>query len=256
MWGGQLPSGQLAERHFELVKRVHAGLIHARVLAGWARRTCRRRGRRATDGSARTPPCCAAGQGGAAWGCPAPSPPEDDVAAAARGEVAAVVGELARRIRRFRRASSARISLILSELIPVAGRGQIDLQHPGIGRKAEGAHARIRGRRVALDPHWLLEVVAAYLRPRRPGRGSRRAPAHRAETRAGGLRGPPRRATGRISSVAVSAVLERAGSGSGAGSSSNRSGRRSGPAGSLILVIGGCFPRHRRCRVPRLHSHR
>ena len=49
------------------------------------------------------------------------------------------------------------------KVVPVAGRRQIDLQHPGVGRKAERAHAGVKVWRVAFDPNGGPAVLRGVL---------------------------------------------------------------------------------------------
>ena len=85
-----------------------------------------------------------------------------DVAATTRGEVSAVIAELALD-------QPMPVSLFgqqqvqFFQLIPSAGGWQVHLQHARIRRQAEGPYARVRGRRVALDPYRLAEVLGCLL---------------------------------------------------------------------------------------------
>ena len=157
--GRTIAVGQLAERDFELVEGVHSRFIDARVLAG---RPDVHAGKKVGERRMVLPERDHAAQqvGPAQDGAVQHRlRAENDVAASAGGEMAAVVGELA-----GDQAIAVRLlvqdGVEFFELVPVRRRGQIDLEHAGVGRQPKGPEARIGRRRVALQPDRNSQVAA------------------------------------------------------------------------------------------------
>jgi hypothetical protein len=87
---------------------------------------------------------------------------DHDMAAAAGSEVAAVVGEFFSGqpiMARFLEEDC----VDLFEFVPIARGRQIYFQNAGIRSEAEGSQPRIGRRRVALQPHRLVQILARIL---------------------------------------------------------------------------------------------